>query len=89
MPERIKVNKEILDAQCDALGTLCASEDLTNAIAAFDGIISESTGDSAETVKQFREDFTALGQSMALLFKRTLDFLQNKHGDFVQADENM
>lgn len=89
MAEQIRVNKNVLDNQCDALKTLCNSSDLTNAIAALEGVVSDSSGDSAEIARALKQEFTSIAEDMTLLFERTYEFLQNKHGDFVVADENM
>lgn len=87
MAEQIQVNKEVLSEQISKLTELNNSEELTNAIKALDGQISASSGPSAEILKNYMADFTALQTEMKLLFSRTLDFLQNKHGDFVVVDE--
>ena len=87
MVDQIQVNKAILKEQVDRLTELNDSTELVDAINVLDGLISQSSGESAEIMGQSKAELSALQTNMGLLFSRTLEFLENKHGDFVLADE--
>lgn len=89
MAGKLVVDKAILDEQKNKMRELSQSEDLKNAINNLSGVISSSTGDTASKSNGLLDSFQSLDTNMALLFSRTADFLENKHGDFVEADENL
>lgn len=89
MAEQIRVDKEILKTKCDEMKKLIDKQELKNAIATLDGLLAESSGDSVTVLLQCKTELLGFEKNLMLIFERTLEFLQNKHGDFVKADEQM
>ena len=86
MSEIIKIDKTQLAAQINRLQQLHDSTKLEEAVKDMYDIFTSSSGTTSNNSSDFFNAFEALSKNMDTLFKTTLDFLENKHGDFVKAD---
>ena len=86
MNEVIKVDKAELDAQIKRLRQLKNSTELKDAVDKLKNIFVNSLGKTSVTSNGYFASFMGLYNNMDTLFKTTLEFLENKHGDYVKAD---
>lgn len=89
MADTLKVDKDVLQEQVQKMKTLASSDALLTAINNMSDVISSSTGDAAQKASALQEAFTLINTNLKSLFTLTADFLDNKHGDFVEADETL
>lgn len=89
MAGTLVVDKAVLGEQITKMSNLANSDALRTSISNLNGVISMSSGDTAMKAMELIDTFSDLESKLLTLYQRTHDFLNNKNGDFVEADETL